>query len=1357
MSASKSSNPGLVVPVDVVAFCVSAADARDTAGTNSFAGATVDYRLQTNSTIAAYLGTNISRGLDTSPLNALEAGVHIHWALPDALTNAAVDEQTTTIDFPAVPNRWLVTRVVVDGATPSLTSWVVESDALSASSPSAPLFPTVALAPGTDDQDYAYVGRSTPLASYQPSVLLNGPRTFMTATGAELSVVANGTPIFASYYPESRTAFGFVDPLDDISGTASLMYVVTGWFDHTANDPATTGNNLQDTYQWQTEGDAAYTLYSGMVQDVAWDPDRDYVLSQPNQGAIAAEAAMGNTPIEAISAYFRGLDKPDVQFFEQILCAFQEGLLPRFTEQGPGVLARLAEALHNNGFQKIDAGQIYSIVAEVGDTEEEATDLPVPIAIALNQLNQAARTLEEAATAVESFQWAMFADWYRYFQASDNTDQIFNHAADLYTAWTDTDPANSPKVRYDQAQAALTRQVDALTTLLADTPLILKPVPAPRYWRPTDPAVLLASQELQFPARHGSDGLLACRATDQLVSTVTVGSAQINGSDFALACALPAAKLPYAPDCAALLMEACLLNTRIAAHRSGQNEAVLTADLQALLDGRQQASWTIAAGQAPSPVELTWWGPQNPWLPLFLSWSVDFEPLQPTENTDGLTPYPAELITAHYQVDPATGSFVRYTPGVIDPGALSFNQSWAGYSILSPTTADNLAAAIADYVQGTPDPTLQQILGQLNQTLPLVQPLSGFTSGLLMQQQIPQLQIAVPSDADFSSTTLTGYAQEVVGPSYHVGPQFNWPYNPLRAGWLKLSLEAVDTFGQRRRLDLSTTMAESMTAQGPDGPLADVAYVAPRLAQPGRLLFEWISAGAGGLMEMNDHPAMSPVCGWLLPNHLEGGFFLYDGAGRPLGSLQLNGDQSRVIWQSAPGNDATIDQDVDQALADVNPTFRALAVALAAATPAWFRRFSQAVDKVHGGISPEMLATNAGLPILIGRPVAVAQCALKLDMRGRTALDQRWTCLGDDGWTDTDGGFQAVQYPVLLGDADDLDDGLIGFFGPSVDGYDFSTFFTDGASSEDQSGVVQPQQTTLLLQPSPTFDPKPQPMDERTTSVLLLIDPRAPVHATTGILPTESLQIPPDVAAAAVSQLEMSFLVAPILRPASLQIVPPENSVVGRLTLPIPREPGYAVSFLEQDKDENGPRWTTISDIGDPPGGAVWDYTPQTLTEGWLRLNPILLSFDLLNGDGKALVAGGATQSLTLRVTNRKPVPVTFQPGRIVTENQPLASGSIFYLHFGVLVDQADVTAMALTASGWTFQAVHDDIYGNYWAATPTAAVELTPGQFFDVAITNLKAVSTAVQAKVYADYYGVDGVSDGVFPDLVTISKPGS
>ncbi len=208
----------------------------------------------------------------------------------------------------------------------------------------------------------------------------------------------------------------------------------------------------------------------------------------------------------------------------------------------------------------------------------------------------------------------------------------------------------------------------------------------------------------------------------------------------------------------------------------------------------------------------------------------------------------------------------------------------------------------------------------------------------------------------------------------------------------------------------------------------------------------------------------------------------------------------------------------------------------------------------------------------------------------------------------------------------------------------------------------------------------------------------------------------------------------------------------------MPRESGYAVSYVKEELNAaKRPLWITEADISAPSLDAVWDYTPQTLTEGWLRLNPTLLSFEILNaGDPTAPLVGGATQAVILRVTNRKPLQIAVHPGVIAPEGTP-AQGSIFYVHFGTLVAQSAVAAMAFEAVGWTFQAMSDSTYGRYWAATPVVDIILGPGDSFDIAVSGMEVATNVVQAQITTDYYDVDGANDGVFLDSATITQSAS
>ena len=237
-------------------------------------------------------------------------------------------------------------------------------------------------------------------------------------------------------------------------------------------------------------------------------------------------------------------------------------------------------------------------------------------------------------------------------------------------------------------------------------------------------------------------------------------------------------------------------------------------------------------------------------------------------------------------------------------------------------------------------------------------------------------------------------------------------------------------------------------------------------------------------------------------------------------------------------------------------------------------------------------------------------------------------------------------------------------------GYNLTTFYSAAADpaflSQDArpaatSAAVAPAQDTLCVTPTPPLDPdgahEPPDLTPYTQKVLMLMDPRGQVHATTGILPTATLQLPPGQSQAATSTLDLSFFTAPVLRGA------------GALAIPVPRQNGYALSYIEQDRDDQGrPEWVITPQITAPSGdavraytpqitapsaGAVWAYTPQQVREGWLRLNPIVLQFTLTNPDGNPVVQAGQPNALTLTVTNLARQAVTFRHGPPGRRGQP--------------------------------------------------------------------------------------------------------
>src|SRR5206468_4100454 len=152
--------------------------------------------------------------------------------------------------------------------------------------------------------------------------------------GSEIHAVASGDIAFAAFYPNARNIFGFYDDASDITVSGNtpvnLMYTVTGWFSNSANDPLSTNltlAELQQQYSWTySDGNSptpSYSLYSGLVQDIEWNPNTHYITD--SNTPVGLDVAVGNNPAETIAAYFRGINHPSLTIFEQLLTMFEMG------------------------------------------------------------------------------------------------------------------------------------------------------------------------------------------------------------------------------------------------------------------------------------------------------------------------------------------------------------------------------------------------------------------------------------------------------------------------------------------------------------------------------------------------------------------------------------------------------------------------------------------------------------------------------------------------------------------------------------------------------------------------------------------------------------------------------------------------------------------------------------------------------------------------------------------------------------------------------------------------------------------------------------------------------------------------
>lgn len=102
----------------------------------------------------------------------------------------------------------------------------------------------------------------------------------------------------------------------------------------------------------------------------------------------------------------------------------------------------------------------------------------------------------------------------------------------------------------------------------------------------------------------------------------------------------------------------------------------------------------------------------------------------------------------------------------------------------------------------------------------------------------------------------------------------------------------------------------------------------------------------------------------------------------------------------------------------------------------------------------------------------------------------------------------------------------------------------------------------------------------------MLIDPRAKVRATIGMVPSQTLVVPPDQVTGALRRMSVTFLSAPVLCAA------------GPAAFPVPGEGGGVWSWVTQAPSGT---WNSAP-IARVNPAQTQSYSPQTLVDGWLKL-----------------------------------------------------------------------------------------------------------------------------------------------------------
>jgi hypothetical protein len=1074
-------------------------------------------------------------------------------------------------------------------------------------------------------------------------------------------------------------------------------------------------------------------LCAGIMQEIVWNmltaPGTTYFLNNPaNTNATAlwtdtVKLAVGNTTVEALSVLLKKdldpttTDPALLNNYEYLLDALQLGLLHDLEQQGNNLIG-LEESCHSKAFSQLSGGYLWVLRKKQmesnpsGDADQEVT-LPLDVAEHLYLLNQAQKNYDQGRARLDAMRKQLFMDWVRYIKIyiSGMTDPFVDTDVLMNFLQTGNSGELNDVVQYGQSVGILLYQQDPITSEIVgirqpagDSSLAaliwfqhqamsatlapyldweIRAIPAPPFWMPTDPVLIMEGDRLEPVRRNGSDPDIAVRLSGELLAGLQLQyqntTFNINATDISGMPVISDAT-PMQQDVKSLVVEAFMLVPMLATAAANAlkskggtvNPAVsnyddFVASLRSAQGGLSQLEDRTATGlfaavrapgyipaanptqtvSTPMPISVSYtndaangWAPDavawntqtalpefddtryDPFLPVFMIWTAQLDPLK---RNDGLN-YTVSNLTDYFTLDADAVDFQYQTP---DTFTTAMPVSYSRSVTLSKNATHSLTQQIDNYVanyhtdQDT-DAKLEAAKQIYKSRKFISQGLSGFNIEQTLRTFIPQVPVEdlIKGVRDRFTTAVNHEAVATPDDNwYDFGFNSQAPiatgllaqdnFGPLRSGFVEIfQLEIVDVFGQRMTLNTS--------APNPDGSLqAGVAYslqpargdsdnqhkifLPPRLLAPTRLAFDWLSAThdnkVGGVssdfVEMNTHPSTSPVCGWVFPNHLDDNLFFYDADGAAIGSFGV--EHGELKYRTRPGN---LNNPQDLLEDDIGPENGPHTVNAHLATFMWYVNGKDAgflfdlmatIENSDQYINPVNFAQDVSPAVLVGRPLALARAAVGLETSGKVLpLNQADTKSDDPFPLDVENNrfqyaarqeassaaLEEVRFPLRLGDLSNIDDGLVGYLVERAGDVPDEMFYSPAAPAEGGHGVVRPSRETIDL----TLNAPP-------VVVTMLIDPRAPVHATTGILPVQTRQIPPDQYARTMRSLAITFFTHPMLRRREEFVVP------------LPQESGYQWSWVTPGSDTQSTlKAATANEF------VVFGYTPQTLVEGWLRL-----------------------------------------------------------------------------------------------------------------------------------------------------------
>ena len=621
---------------------------------------------------------------------------------------------------------------------------------------------------------------------------------------------------------------------------------------------------------------------------------------------------------------------------------------------------------------------------------------------------------------------------------------------------------------------------------------------APRYYETKDPVLILSNERVSTrPAKEGkyhSEGKTRVRTEADLKQNFAdLQSARSIETKISLPDWLPQ-EIPL------LLREFAMLSVLITSDKE-QFQSYNRGENQQLFDSQETMS---------SHVAIQPWS--QPWLPILADVEVTY-----TSQTEGWALGEVDYERDETDLIPET-----------EPITMTFSQRLP----LTRSIGNVVASHIRRFLDEEADLDEQVAM-----------------NGVLDSDEELQFEQLINSfeNRDLHTVTLSGIDDEINGFSEDL---------PMRSGTLQINkLSLVDAYGQ-----VDTIRPEGLlVAEGSNPPAVSIGIslenenddsglmvLRPRLTKPARLDVCLLAndndskaANAAMGSVFGQEIASNPICGYLLPDHVEWAMEVFDSKGESCGQLRvaerdwsLGGIQKgKLAWDNAPGADGVMgalpasgNEHLDKLL---NAMYEIGLVdeqeeGISHSGEGVLSAMLRSIDVTTWHNDPFGNGGGGHPSFFMGRPVAVVRASLRLQVEG--------------GSVELNDKERAHKFQIRLGSIAREIDGLLGYF--VNDNYKrFHAVYP-----LDSNGQPEFPDSHSIDHPYVVFDPTIDVLPEKTIHLTLLMNPQSAFHITSGFLPQKEITLLRDHWEDAVARIAPTFKIGPVLVDPSSVRMPIDES-----------------------------------------------------------------------------------------------------------------------------------------------------------------------------------------------------------------------